>query len=95
MKNRLPYFTLAATIYMLFGSILVLALFGFTVNTEAYSPPVRLFLEPAGFAFIIWAFIYTGYIALGKYLLQHLSGGSSIGFGTHLNLSISKVNHSE
>ena len=69
MKRALPYLTLAATIYMIIGSFIMVSIFGFNVNTDANQPPVRLFLEPAGYAFIIWAFIYIGYILLGIYQL--------------------------
>ncbi len=68
MKNKLyAGLTLASTIYMMMGSFLMIALFGFDPNPNNVQPPVRLFLEPAGYAFVIWSFIYVGYIALGIY----------------------------
>jgi len=68
MKNKTwAILTLISTICMLFGSILMILLFGFDANPNDVRPPVRLFLEPAGYAFSIWTFIYLGYIALGIY----------------------------
>lgn len=58
---------LVSTIFMIVGSILVINLFGFNVTSELEPLPIPLYLEPAGYAFIIWLFIYIGFLGLGIY----------------------------
>ncbi|MEL6674784.1 MAG: hypothetical protein AAFR61_21430 [Bacteroidota bacterium] len=70
MHKTNAYLTLAATLYMSLGSIIMVALFGFEVSSELDRPVVEFFLEPAGYAFIIWGLIYLGYIALGLYQIR-------------------------
>lgn len=61
----MPLLTLLSTIFMIIAAILVVNFIGFNVTRDMDPPPVRLYIEPAGYAFIIWSFIYIGYIVLG------------------------------
>lgn len=70
MKKIMAFLAFGSTLFMLFASILMITFFDFNVTNELPPPPVRLYLEPAGYAFIIWLFIYIGFLALGVYQLR-------------------------
>ncbi|MEL6275018.1 MAG: hypothetical protein AAFU03_07950, partial [Bacteroidota bacterium] len=74
--NVLAYVTFGSTILMFVGAFLVINLFGFNVTGDLEGPPVQLYLEPAGYAFIIWGFIYLGFIGLGAYQLREKVRGN-------------------
>lgn len=59
-----------ATILMFVAAILMVAFKGFHVTSDMESLPVSMLLDPAGYAFIIWLFIYIGFIAFGFYQAQ-------------------------
>lgn len=56
-----------ATVCMFVVSVLIIVFQGFGVTDNMSEANVPLYLEPAGYAFIIWQFIYIGYIALGLF----------------------------
>ncbi|MEO1051372.1 MAG: hypothetical protein AAFX87_12155 [Bacteroidota bacterium] len=70
MKNLSAWLAFLAPIFMFVFSILVILQTGFDVTSELDEPPVPLYITPSGYAFIIWQFIYLGFIGLGFYQLR-------------------------
>lgn len=70
MNKLFATLTFFSTLLMLLGCILMVTLIGFNVTAPLDPPPVPVYFVPAGYAFIIWFFIYVGYIALGFYQWQ-------------------------
>jgi len=67
MKYPSSTLTLGSTIFMLLGCILTVLFVGYDISSEMEPLPIPLYIEPAGYAFIIWGFIYLGFIALGVF----------------------------
>lgn len=67
MNRTFRILALVAPILMFLVSILMIFVVGFNVTSKMDAPPIPLYLNPAGYAFIIWQFIYIGFIALGTY----------------------------
>jgi cell division protein FtsW (lipid II flippase) len=67
MNKSLRILALIAPILMFVVSILMIFALGFNVTSTMDAPPIPLYLNPSGYAFIIWQFIYIGFIALGTY----------------------------
>lgn len=67
MNKALRILALIAPILMFVVSILMIFVVGFNVTSTMDAPPIPLYLNPAGYAFIIWQFIYIGFITLGIY----------------------------
>lgn len=72
MKKVMSYLTLFTMIGMIAAMFISISLLGFGVTNELDPTPVRLYLEPAGYAFVIWFFIYLGCLAFG--IFQILPG---------------------
>ena len=70
MRSTAQYLALAGALFMLLAAIVFPILQGFNVTGGLEPAPVRLYLEPAGYAFVIWAFIYMGFTALAIYQFQ-------------------------
>ena len=59
------YFTLASTILMFAVPIISILIYGWDFVSGVEQVPVVLYLEPAGYSFIIWVLIYLGFLCLG------------------------------
>ena len=57
-------------VFMFLASIAMILFFGFNVTSDMEAPPVPLYIEPAGYTFIIWQLIYIGFIALSIFQLK-------------------------
>ena len=70
MKKVMPVLACLGPVFMFFTSIAMIVFFGFDVNSNMDQPPIPLYIEPAGYAFITWNLIDIGFIALGVYQLS-------------------------
>lgn len=69
MKKTLQILAFLAPIAMFLGSILTILWVGFDIPEKNVSN-VWFYLDPAAYAFIIWQFIYIGFIVLGSFQLS-------------------------
>ncbi|MGD1843151.1 MAG: hypothetical protein ACFB0B_19985 [Thermonemataceae bacterium] len=65
-----------ATVAMFAGFIVSATNRNYDVNTNMTEPVQKIYLEPAGYAFVIWLFIYVGFVLYGVYQLVATLRGS-------------------
>lgn len=68
--KQISLIVLITQIAMFVASTLFALIKGFDITAEMDKSNIPLYIEPAGYAFIIWQFIYIGSILLGIYQLK-------------------------
>jgi len=68
-RLMLSILALLSTVVMFVGFVVSATDREYDVNVSMTEPEQQIYLEPAGYAFVIWLFIYMGYVLFGIYQL--------------------------